>query len=54
MPLQDSQPDSEVRWQAWLAKGRAHDLRARETVKLLALGLFVAATLSMAGFLALR
>ncbi len=46
--------DSDARWQAWLAKGRAHDLRVRRKVKVFGLWLLVAATLSAAGVLVLR
>jgi hypothetical protein len=44
---------SEVRWQAWLAKGRAHEGRTRQKVRAFGLTLFIVAALAMAAVLAL-
>jgi hypothetical protein len=40
-------PDAEVKWQAWLARGRAHDLRVRVRVRMFAFGLVIAGLLSL-------
>ena len=54
MPPGPTETDSETRWQAWVAKGRVHDLHTREKVKTLGMLLLVLATLSLAAVLAFR
>lgn len=51
---QESERGSDAKWQAWLAKGRAHDRRVQHKVRVFGLVLLVVATLSMAGVLVLR
>lgn len=33
MPTEDVTPEAEARWQAWLDKGRARDMRTRRKAK---------------------
>ena len=35
MPTQDISPESEARWQAWLAKGRDRERRRNHRIKIL-------------------
>lgn len=51
---EDLTPEAEARWQAWLATGRARDVRARHKVKLHLLVLLSGAALVAAFVLGLR
>jgi hypothetical protein len=53
VPPDDVTPESEARWQEWLAKGRARESRTRHRMRMSLLGLLSAATLAAALVLAL-
>jgi hypothetical protein len=42
--------ESEVRWQAWLAKGRVRDLRTRRRARLFGLVLLVVVLVGLGAF----
>lgn len=49
MPAEDVTPESEARWQAWLAKGRGTDVRSRHRMRI-SLVLLVSSAAVVAAF----
>ena len=54
MTTEDVTPEAEARWQAWLAKGRARDVRARRKAKVYLLLLLFGGAVAAAFVLGLR
>jgi hypothetical protein len=54
MTMLQTTPEADVRWAAWLVKGRAQEARTRHKAWIVAVGFGIAGALSIATLLLMR